>query len=121
MTFLWLWHEIRMTLQELESIVFNIGRWGDFGVFNVGAVAWREDRTGQCGVRDAASSPGISFALIHAVPRAEMLQLVRSGTTVVLDLYLPTDQPGMFLSCRIDLGSQHRSWLRRSFHQATIH
>jgi hypothetical protein len=94
---------------------------GDFGVFNVGAVAWREDRTGQCVVRDAASSPGTSFALIHAVPRAEMLQLVRSGATVVLDLHLPTDQPGIFLSCRIDLCSQDLSRLRRSFHQAANH
>ena len=121
MSILWLWHEIGMTAQEVESIVFGMGGWGDFGVFNVGAAAWREDRTGQCVVRDAASSPGISFALIHAVPRAEMLQLVRSGATVVLDLHLPTDQPGIFLSCRIDLCSQDLSRLRRSFHQAANH
>jgi heat shock protein HtpX len=95
-------------------------------VFNVGAVAWREDRTGQHVVRDAASSPGISFALIRAVPRAEMLQLVRSGASVILDLHLPTDQPGIFLSCRIclgsqDLGAQGLARLRRSFHQTAHH
>jgi heat shock protein HtpX len=121
MTILWPWHEIGMTAQEAESIVLGIGSWGDFGVFNVGAVAWRENRTGQCVVGDAASSPGISFALIRAMRRAEMLQFVRSGATVILDLHLPTDQPGIILSCRIDLGSQDLSQLRRSFHQIANH
>jgi heat shock protein HtpX len=121
MTILWPWHEIGMTAQEAESIVLGIGSWGDFGVFNVGAVAWRENRTGQCVVGDAASSPGISFALIRAMRRAEMLQFVRSGATVILDLHLPTDQPGIILSCRIDLGSQDLSQLRRSFHQTANH
>jgi heat shock protein HtpX len=119
MTFLWQWHEIGMTPQEVESIVFGIGGLGDFGVFNVGAVAWREDRTGQRFVTDA-SSPGISFTLIRSLPH-EMLQLSRSGATVVLDLHLPTDQPGIFLSCRIDLGCQDLSRLRRSFHQTANH
>ena len=31
MTILWLWHEIGMTAQEVESIVFGMGGWGDFG------------------------------------------------------------------------------------------
>ncbi len=119
MTFLWQWHEIGMTPQEVESIVFGIGGLGEFGVFNVGAMAWREDRTGQRFVADA-SSPGISFTLIRSVPR-EMLQLSRSGATVVLDLHLPTDQPGIFLSCCIDLGCQDLSRLRRSFHQTANH
>ena len=96
--------------------------WGS-GVFNVGAMAWRDRRTGHCMVADAimASSPGISFALIRSAPRAQMLQLARSGTGVLLDLHLPTDQPGVFLSCRIDLGSQDLSRLRRSFHQTANH
>src|SRR5258708_18139960 len=119
MTFLWQWHEIGMTPQEGESIVFGIGGLGEFGVLNVGAMAWREDRTGQRFVADA-SCPGISFQLIRSVP-GEMLQLSRSGATVVLDLHLPTDQPGIFLSCCIDLGCQDLSRLRRSFHQTANH
>jgi heat shock protein HtpX len=95
---------------------------GDFGVFNVGAMAWRDSRTAQQMVADAVtSSPGISFALTRSVPRAEMLRLVRSGASVFLDLHLPTDQPGIFLSCRIDAGSHDISRLRRSFHQTANH
>ena len=90
-------------------------------MFNVGAMAWREGRAGQYTDAVTASSPGISFALIRSVPRAEMLQLVRSGATVILDLHVPTDQPGIFLSCRIDLGFQDLSRLRRSFHQTANH
>ena len=67
------------------------------------------------------SSPGISFALIRSAPRPEMLQLVRSGASVFLDLHFPTDQPGVFLKCRIDLGSRDLSRLRRSFHQTANH
>jgi len=94
---------------------------GDFGVFNVGAMAWREGPTGSCVGAAAASSPGISFTLVRSAPRTQMLQLVRSGATVVLDLHLPTDRPDIFLSCRIDLGSQDLSLLRRSFHQTANH
>src|SRR5260221_6653295 len=86
-------------------------------------MAWRDGRTGHYLVVDAvtASSPGISVALIRSAPRAEMLQLARSGTSVFLDLHLPTDQPGISLKCRIDLGSQDLSRLRRSFHQTANH
>jgi heat shock protein HtpX len=95
-------------------------------VFNVGAMAWREGRTGPRVGADAALFPGISFTLVRSVPRAEMVQLVRSGASIILDLHLPTDQPDLFLSCRIDLGgrnlgSQDLSRLRRSFHQSANH
>src|SRR5882724_653073 len=86
-------------------------------------MAWRDGRTGHCMVADAVMAPSasISFALIRSAPRAQMLQLARSGTGVFLDLHLPTDQPGVFLSCRIDLGSKDLSRLRRSFHQTANH
>jgi len=63
--------------------------------------------------------PGISFALERSAPHAEMLQLSRDGATTVLDLHLPTDQPGLFLRCRIDVGSQDMS--RRRVRQAANH
>jgi heat shock protein HtpX len=72
----------------------------------------------------AASTPAISFALERSAPRAAMLQLSRYGATVALDLHLPTDRPGLFLRCRIDLCSQDsrdRSRLRRSVHQTANH
>src|SRR5437879_13031202 len=84
-------------------------------------MAWREGRTGPRVGVDAGSSPGISFTLVRSAPRAQMLQLVRSGATVILDLHLPTDRLDIFLSCRIDLGSQHLSLLRRSFHRTANH
>jgi heat shock protein HtpX len=71
-----------------------------------------------------ASTPTISFALERSAPRAEMLQLLRHGPTIVLDLHLPTDRPGLFLRCRIDVCSQDSrdtSRLRRSAHQTANH
>jgi heat shock protein HtpX len=53
-----------------------------------------------------------------------MLQLLRHGPTIVLDLHLPTDRPGLFLRCRIDFCSQDSrdtSRLRRSAHQTANH
>jgi heat shock protein HtpX len=35
-----------------------------------------------------------------------MLRLSRSGTTTIVDVYLPTDRPGIVLHCLIDLRSQ---------------
>jgi heat shock protein HtpX len=66
-------------------------------------------------------APYISFALERSAPRTEMLQLSRYGATVVLDLHLPTDRPDLFLRCRIDIGSQDMSRLRRSVHQTANH
>jgi len=91
-------------------------------VFNVGAngEAWHGDRTGQRFVPGvaAAAVPCISFAWEYSAPRAEMLRLSRSGAAVILDLYLPTERPGILLRCRINTGSQNIPRLRRSVHQA---
>jgi heat shock protein HtpX len=96
---------------------------GDFWVFNVGADgAWHGGRTGQRNV--AASTPIISFALERSAPGAEMLRVSRYGASVVLDLHLPTDRPGLFLRCRIDICSEHSqdiSRFRRSVHQNANH
>ena len=94
-------------------------------MFNVGAggEAWCGGRTGQRFVPDVATAavPCISFALERSAPRAEMPQLSRSGATVVLDLHLPTDRPGLFLRCRIDICSQDVSRHWRSVHQTANH
>lgn len=90
--------------------------------------AWRGGRTGQCIVTGlvTASAPCISFALVRSAPHAEMLQLSRSGATVILEMHLPTDRPSVVLRCRIgvhsqDLHSQDLSRLRRSVHQTANH
>jgi len=96
-------------------------------VFSVGADgAWHGGLTGQRFVTGAvtASTPCISFGLVRSAPSAEMLQLSRSGATITLDLHLPTDRPGIFLRCRIDMcsqDSQDMSRLRRSVHQTANH
>jgi heat shock protein HtpX len=93
-------------------------------VFNVSAgEAWHGSRTGQGIVAGAvtASAPSISFALERSTPRAEMLRFSRSGATVILELHLPTDRPGIFLICRIDMHSQDLSRFRRSVHQTANH
>src|SRR6266478_5044691 len=68
-----------------------------------------------------AAAPRVSFALVNSAPRTEALQLSRYGATIVLDLHLPTDRPGLFLRCRIDICSQDMSRLRRSVHQTVHH
>ena len=94
-------------------------------MFNVGAggEAWRGGRTGQRMVTGVvtAAAPRVSFALVNSAPRTEALQLSRYGATIVLDLHLPTDQPGLFLRCRIDICSQDLSRHRRSVHQIANH
>jgi len=89
--------------------VFNVNAWG---------AAWHGgDRVGRA---VDGPAPGISFELICAPPRAEMLRLSPSGATN-LELYLPTDRPGIFLRCRIDTGSHDMPRLRRSAHQTANH
>jgi heat shock protein HtpX len=50
-----------------------------------------------------------------------MPQLLRSGASVIVELHLPTDLPGVALRCRIDICSQNMSRLRRSVHQTANH
>jgi heat shock protein HtpX len=95
-------------------------------VFNVGADggAWRGGQTGQC--VNTLSAPWISLALVRSAPRLELLQLLRSGASITIELHLPTDQPGVALRCRIDLDRQDmdrqdQSRLRRSGHQTANH
>ena len=90
-------------------------------MFNGGAdgVAWRGGPTGQCVV--AGSAPCISLALVRSASDAEMPQLLRSGASVIVELHLPTDLPGVALRCRIDICSQNISRLRRSVHQTANH
>ncbi len=93
-------------------------------MFSVGADGvWHGGLTRQRFVTGAvtASTPCISFGLVRSAPSAEMLQLSRSGATITLDLHLPTDRPGIFLCCRIDICSQNVSRHRQSVHQTANH
>jgi heat shock protein HtpX len=51
----------------------------------------------------------------------ELLQLSRSGATVIGDMHLRTDRPGVVLRCRVNVHSQDLSRLRRSVHQTANH
>ena len=90
-------------------------------MFNVSAdgEAWCGGRTGQCITTGLA--PRISFALVRSAPHVEMLQLSRSGATVIVEMHLPTDRPGVVLRCRMNVHSQDLSRLRRSVHQTANH
>jgi heat shock protein HtpX len=92
---------------------------GGLGVFSAGA--WRGGRTGQYVV--AGSVPCISLALVRSAPRVEMLQLRRSGPSVLVDLHLPTNLAGVVLRCRIDVHSEDQAPSRfpRPAHQAANH
>ena len=82
--------------------------------------AWRGGQVGHGVVPGVA--PFISFALVRAAPRVDMLRLARSGTTTVVEMHMPTNQPGIVLRCLIEMQSQdrhfqHLSRLRRQVHQ----
>jgi heat shock protein HtpX len=85
--------------------VFDIGNGGE---------AWRDGWNGQCTIPGLA--PAISFALVPAAPRLEMLQLLRSGAAVIVEMHLPTDRPDVVLCCRIDASSQNLSHQDLSHH-----
>jgi heat shock protein HtpX len=78
-------------------------------------------RLGQCPVTGPA--PCISLALVRSALRVEMLQLRRSGASVLVELHLPTDQPGVVLRCGTDVHSQDQELSRfpRPAHQAANH
>jgi heat shock protein HtpX len=84
-------------------------------VFNVGAAraAWPS----------AGSAPLISLELIRLAPHVEMLRVLRSGASVVVDLHLPTDRPGVVLRCRLEVHSQDRRQpgFRRDARQSDNH
>jgi heat shock protein HtpX len=100
--------------------VFDIGNGGE---------AWRDGWNGQCTIPGLA--PAISFALVPAAPHVEMLQLLRSGAAVIVEMHLPTDRPDVVLRCRIDASSQNLSHqdlsrqdlsrLRRQVHRTANH
>ncbi len=121
MTFLCQWHEIRRILLHAKLIFLWLrfgGLLGGLRVFNVSAGAWRGGRTGQFVA--AGSVPCISLALVRSAPRLEMLQLRRSGASVIIDLHLPTNLAGVVLRCRIDLHSQGHELSRFSSGEPSI-
>lgn len=90
-------------------------------MFNINACDATWHGSGRAGRAVAAPAPRISFELTHSPPRAELLQRSQSGATVHSDLYLPTNRSGIFLRCRIDIGSHDMPRLRRSTHQTANH
>jgi heat shock protein HtpX len=59
--------------------------------------------------------------LVPAALRLEVLQMSRSGATVIVEMHLPTDRPGVVLRCRIGANSQDLSRLRRHVQQNANH
>ena len=96
-----------MTVRQPKHSLLIVAVWGT-GVFNVGAAreAWRGGRTGRGNVTGLA--PRISFALVPFVPHMELLRVMRSGTTLIMEMNLPADEAGAVLRCRIELHSQDR-------------
>jgi heat shock protein HtpX len=91
------------------------------GVFDpgTGGDAWRGGSIGQCAT--PGRWPCASFALVSAAPQTQVLQILRSGTTTIVEMHLPTDRPGIVLRCRINASSQDLSRLRRHLHRALNH
>src|SRR5438552_5093649 len=100
-----------MTVRQPKHSLLIVAVWGT-GVFNVGAAreAWRGGRTGRGNVTGLA--PRISFALVPFVPHMELLRVMRSGTTLIMEMNLPMDEAGAVLRCRIELHSQDRELSR---------
>jgi heat shock protein HtpX len=95
-----------MTVGEAKHSLMMAVVGGDCRVFSVGAAreAWRGGRTERNTVTGLA--PCISLGLVRLAPQMERLRVSRSGATVIVEMHLPADQPGLFLRCRIDARSQ---------------
>jgi heat shock protein HtpX len=87
-------------------------------VFNVGAAreAWPGGPTGQF---VTGSAPWISLELVRFAPTG-MLRVSQSAASVVVDLHLPTDRPGVALRCRIEVQDQ-KSPARQHSRQTANH
>jgi heat shock protein HtpX len=73
-------------------------------------MALRDDRLG----RDAAAlTPAISLALVRAATPAHTPRISQRGDTVLVEVYWPSGEPGVFLRCRIELSSRDEKLLRR--------
>lgn len=81
-------------------------------MFNVSAAreAWRGGRTGRGNV--AGFAPHVSIALVPFVPHMETLRVARSGTTLSVEMHLPSSEAGVVLRCRIDLHCEDREQAR---------
>ena len=77
-------------------------------MFSVGAAreAWRSDRTGRGNV--TGFTPCISFALVPFAPHMELLRVARSGTTLIVEMHLPSRDAGAVLCCRVEVHPQQR-------------
>jgi heat shock protein HtpX len=86
------------------------------GVFNLNTSgeAWRGGRIGNT---IPGAGPCVSFALVPAARHADVVQVARSGATVIVEMHLPTDRPGLVLRCQINASSQDLLHLRRHVHQ----
>jgi heat shock protein HtpX len=95
-----------------------MGRWvaRGAGVFNLNTSgeAWRGGRIGNT---IPGAGPCVAFALVPAGSHAGVMQVSRSGATVVVEMHLPTDRPGLVLRCQINASSQDLLCLRRQVHQ----
>src|SRR6267154_2689089 len=83
-----------------------------------GGEAWCGHRMGQCPFPEG---PLFSFAVVPGAPRMDALRVSTSGTTAILDIHLPTGQPGAVLRCRLEASPHEVSRLQRHLHRALNH
>jgi len=67
------------------------------------------------------SGPRVSFALVPAAPRMEVLRFSSAGATSIVEINLPSGQRGAVLRCRLEASPRGLSRLQRHLHRTVNH
>lgn len=67
------------------------------------------------------SGPLVSFALVPAAPRMDVLSFSSAGATSIVEINLPSGQLGAVLRCRLEASPRELSRLQRHLHRTVNH
>lgn len=67
------------------------------------------------------SGPLVSFALVPAATRMDVLNFTSAGATSIVEINLPSGQFGAVLRCRLEAGPRELSRLQRHLHRTVNH
>ena len=96
---------------------FGAGKLVPLG--NIAAEAWQYARSLQHGVPEAGHI--VALALVPTAGQAPSPRVLLSGGTLILEMQLPSGQPGLALLCRLRADAHDIAELQRSLNRAHNH
>jgi heat shock protein HtpX len=86
-----------------------------------GETPWNAEIAGIWQSAVPESGPFFSFALVPAAAPTDVLSFSGAGTTSIVEINLPTGQPGAILRCRLQASPHELSRLQRHLHRSVNH